>query len=40
MRAIWGVLEKLDLTVFYGGIGSLLGEVGAPAIAPKILLCR
>ena len=38
-RAMWSLLERLDLSRFYEGIEVLIGQAGRPAIDPKILLC-
>jgi len=37
-RAIWAVIERLDLAAFYGPIEARKGVPGAPAIDPKVLL--
>jgi len=37
-RAIWAVVERLDLSRFYGEIKAREGAVGRPATDPKILL--
>lgn len=37
-RAIWAVVERLDLSALYAQIISRRGSAGAPAIDPKILL--
>jgi len=37
-RAIWAVVERLDLSALYAQIEALEGAAGAPAIDPKILL--
>ena len=37
-RAIWAVVERLDLSALYAQISARRGEAGAPAIDPKILL--
>jgi transposase len=37
-RAIWGVLEQLDLSALYAPIAARSGVPGAPAIDPKLLL--
>jgi transposase len=37
-RAIWAVIERLDLSVVYAQIVARDGGAGAPAIDPKILL--
>lgn len=37
-RAIWGVLEKLDLSSFYGSIKAVLDRPGRPATDPQVLL--
>ncbi len=37
-RAIWGMLEKLDLTAFYGAIKATLDRPGRPATDPQVLL--
>jgi len=37
-RAIYAVIERLDLSALYAHIEALEGEAGAPAIDPKILL--
>ena len=38
VRAIWGVLERLDLSAFYGSIKAVLGRPGHPAADPRVLL--
>lgn len=37
-RAIWGVMEKLDLSAFYGSIKAVLDRPGRPTTDPKVLL--
>lgn len=37
-RAIWAVVERLDLGAFYSSIEARVGVAGAPAIDPKVLL--
>jgi transposase len=37
-RAIWAFLERLDLSGFYAGIQSVVGEPGHPATDPQVLL--
>ena len=37
-RAIWGLLEKLDLSAFYGSIKATLDRPGRPTTDPKVLL--
>ena len=37
-RAIWAVVERLDLSALYAQIEALEGAAGAPAIDPQILL--
>lgn len=37
-RAIWGFLEKLDLSAFYGSIQAVLDRPGRPTTDPKVLL--
>ncbi len=37
-RAIWGMLEKLDLSAFYGAIKATLDRPGRPATDPQVLL--
>ena len=37
-RAIWAVVERLDLSMLYGQIEARDEVAGAPAIDPKILL--
>ena len=37
-RAIWGLLEKLDLSAFYGSIKSTLDRPGRPSTDPQVLL--
>lgn len=37
-RAIWGLVERLDLKAFYAGIRSRDGEAGRPATDPKVLV--
>ena len=37
-RAIWGVLEKMDLSAFYGAIKATLDHPGHPATDPQVLL--
>lgn len=38
VRAVWGFVERLDLSSFYEAIRSFEGEVGRAPIDPKILL--
>jgi transposase len=37
-RAIWGMLENLDLSAFYGGIKATLDRPGRPTTDPQVLL--
>ena len=37
-RAIWGVLEQMDLARFYGAINATLDQPGRPATDPQVLL--
>ena len=37
-RAIWGLLEKLDLSAFYGSIKATLERPGRPSTDPQVLL--
>lgn len=37
-RAIWDVLGKLDLTMFYGSIKAVLDRPGRPTTDPRVLL--
>lgn len=37
-RAIWAVLEKLDLSAFYASIKAVLGGPGHPSTDPQVLL--
>ena len=37
-RAIWGVLEQMDLSRFYGAIKATLDRPGRPATDPQVLL--
>lgn len=37
-RAIWALLEKLDLELFYGSIKAVLDGPGRPATDPRVLL--
>ncbi len=37
-RAIWGLLEKLDLSAFYGSIKATLDRPGRPTTDPQVLL--
>ena len=37
-RAIWGLLEKLDLAAFYGRIKAVLDRPGRPTTDPQVLL--
>lgn len=37
-RAIWAVVERLDLSRFYEAIEARAGQAGRPAIDPKILV--
>ena len=37
-RAIWGMLENLDLSAFYGRIKATLDRPGRPATDPEVLL--
>ena len=38
-RAIWALVEKLDLSEFYAGILACGSEPGRSALDPKVLLC-
>ena len=38
VRSVWAFVERLDLTVLYGAIGSVEGGSGRPAIDPQILM--
>jgi len=38
VRAIWELVEKLDLEPFYAEIGALEGEAGRPVWDPKVLI--
>ena len=38
VRAIWGLLENLDLSAFYGSIKTLLDRPGRPPTDPQVLL--
>ena len=37
-RAIWGFLEKLDLSGFYGAIKAVVDRPGRPTTDPQVLL--
>ena len=37
-RNVWAFVERFDLSVLYGAIGSVQGRAGRAAIDPKILL--
>ncbi len=37
-RSIWGLLEKLDLSSFYGDIKATLDRPGRPTTDPQVLL--
>ncbi len=37
-RAIWGVLDQMDLSSFYGAIKATLDQPGHPATDPQVLL--
>ena len=37
-RAIWGLLEKLDLSAFYGSIKAVVDHPGRPTTDPQVLL--
>jgi transposase len=37
-RSVWAFVERLDLSVLYGEIGSVEGRAGRAAIDPKILM--
>src|SRR5438552_2157259 len=37
-RAIWDLLERLDLAAFYGGIKAVLDRPGRPTTDPQVLL--
>ena len=37
-RAIWGLLESLDLSAFYGAIKAVLDRPGRPTTDPQVLL--
>lgn len=37
-RAIWALLERLDLSAFYGSIKAVTGRAGRPASDPQVLL--
>ena len=37
-RAIWGLLEKLDLSAFYGSIKAVVDRPGRPTTDPQVLL--
>lgn len=37
-RAIWALLERLDLAAFYGSIRAVLDQPGRPATDPQVLL--
>jgi transposase len=39
-RAIWGLLEQLDLSAFYGAIKAVLEQPGRPTTDPQVLLAR
>ena len=38
VRAIWGLLEQLDLSAFYGSIKAVLERPGRPTTDPQVLL--
>lgn len=38
VRAIWAVLERLDLSAFYASIKAVLGRPGHPTTDPQVLL--
>ncbi len=38
VRAIWAMLERLDLTAFYASIKAVLGHPGHPTTDPQVLL--
>ena len=38
VRAIWGLLENLDLSAFYGSIKAVLDRPGRPTTDPQVLL--
>jgi transposase len=38
VRAIWALLERLDLSAFYTSIKAVLGRPGHPATDPRVLL--
>ena len=38
VRAIWAMLERLDLSAFYGSIKAVLGRPGHPTTDPQVLL--
>lgn len=38
VRAIWGLLERLDLSGFYGSIRAVLNHPGRPTTDPQVLL--
>ncbi len=37
-RAIWGMLESLNLSAFYGSIKATLDQPGRPTTDPQVLL--
>ena len=37
-RAIWGLLEKMDLSAFYGSIKAVVERPGRPTTDPQVLL--
>ncbi len=37
-RAIWGLLEKMDMSAFYGSIKSVVERPGRPTTDPQVLL--
>lgn len=37
-RAIWGLLERLDLSAFYSSIKAVLEQQGRPTNDPQVLL--
>src|SRR5438093_10082481 len=37
-RAIWSLLERLDLAIFYAGVRAVAGGPGRPAADPQVLL--
>src|SRR3989454_11555503 len=38
VRAIWELVQKLDLKPFYAEIGALEGEAGRPGWGPKVVI--